>query len=107
MKTKINSIKESAMNNTLIKSSLVLLLLAVMVAQVSVAGRGDKAGSSAAPMLLIPVGGRDIAMGGSTVANSFGIEAVHYNPAGVAWSTKQSEAIFSHMNYIADIGVDY
>ncbi len=95
------------MKNTLIKSSVVVLLLAVMVAQVSFAGRGDKAGTAAAPMLLIPVGGRDIAMGGSTVANTFGIEAVHYNPAGLAWGGKQSEAMFSHMSYIADIGVDY
>ncbi|MEI7906203.1 MAG: PorV/PorQ family protein [Bacteroidota bacterium] len=93
--------------NTLKKFSLVILMLALVVAENGFAGRGDKAGTAAAPMLLIPVGGRDLAMGGSTVANSYGIEAVHYNPAGVAWGKKQSEAIFSHMNYIADIGVDY
>ncbi|MFA5833704.1 MAG: PorV/PorQ family protein [Bacteroidota bacterium] len=95
------------MINTLKKFSLVILVLALVVADFGIAGRGDKAGTAAAPMLLIPVGGRDIAMGASTVANSFGIEAVHYNPAGIAWGKKQSEAIFSHMNYIADIGVDY
>lgn len=93
--------------NTLKKFSLVIVMLALVVAENGFAGRGDKAGTAAAPMLLIPVGGRDLAMGGSTVANSYGIEAVHYNPAGVAWGKKQSEAMFSHMNYIADIGVDY
>ena len=93
--------------NTLKKFSLVIIILALVVAENGVAGRGDKAGTAAAPMLLIPVGGRDLAMGGSTVANSYGIEAVHFNPAGLAWGKKQSEAMFSHMNYIADIGVDY
>ncbi len=95
------------MKQTIMKLSLLFLALIIIVANEAVAGRGDKAGTSAAPMLLIPVGARDLALGGSTVANTFGIEAVHYNPAGVAWGKKQSEAIFSHMNYIADIGVDY
>lgn len=89
------------------KLSLVVLVLLLIAAEQGFAGRGDKTGTSAAPMLLIPVGGRDIAMGGATVANSSGIEAVYYNPAGLAWGKKQSEAIFSHMNYIADIGVEY
>jgi len=84
-----------------------MMVLLLIAAETGLAGRGDKVGTAAAPMLLIPVGGRDLALGGSTVASSFGIEAVTYNPAGVAWGKKQSEAIFSHMNYIADIGVDY
>jgi hypothetical protein len=92
---------------TIKKLSLMLLVALMFCSHLGLAGRGDKAGTSAAPWLLIPVGGRDLAMGGSTVASSYGIEAVYYNPAGVAWSRKQSEAIFSHMNYIADIGVDY
>lgn len=89
------------------KLSLLFVAFLLIVPVTAEAGRGDKAGTAAAPMLLIPVGGRDLAMGGSTVANSFGIEAVHYNPAGLVWGKKQSEAMFSHMNYIADIGVDY
>ncbi len=93
--------------NSIKTLSLLLLIATMTCSHLGFAGRGDKAGTSAAPWLLIPVGGRDLAMGGSTVASSYGIEAVYYNPAGVAWSKKQSEAIFSHMNYIADIGVDY
>jgi hypothetical protein len=92
---------------TIKKLSLLLLVATMICSHLGLAGRGDKAGTSAAPWLLIPVGGRDLAMGGSTVASSYGIEAVYYNPAGVAWGKKNSEAIFSHMNYIADIGVDY
>lgn len=95
------------MKKLFIHLSLMMAVCMLLSVNESFAGRGDKAGTSASPMLLIPVGGRDIAMGASTVANTFGIEAIHFNPAGVAWATKQSEAIFSHMSYIADIGVDF
>ncbi|MDH4071089.1 MAG: PorV/PorQ family protein [Ignavibacteria bacterium] len=71
------------------------------------AGRGDKAGTSAAPELLIPIGARDFAVGGSTLASTSGIEAIYWNPAGLARMNSSSEAMFSHMNYIADIGVEY
>lgn len=99
--------KRSLSMQTIKQFTLLLIVATLMSTHLGLAGRGDKAGTSAAPWLLIPVGGRDLAMGGSTVASSYGIEAVYYNPAGVAWGKKQSEAIFSHMNYIADIGVDY
>lgn len=107
MKTLFLFLKESMSMESMKKLSLVLLVASLIISHPGQAGRGDKAGTSAAPWLLIPVGGRDMAMGGSTVAASYGIEAVYYNPAGLAWSKKQSEAIFSHMNYIADVGVDY
>lgn len=71
------------------------------------AGRGDKSGTSAAPELLIPVGGRDIALGGASVATTQGVEAIYWNPAGLSRSNFGAEAMFSHMNYIADIGVEY
>jgi hypothetical protein len=88
---------------------LLLFVVAVLLAVSSdiFAGRPDKAGTSAAPMLLIPVGGRDVALGGAALATTTGIDAVYYNPAGLAFGDKKSEAMFSHMNYIADIGVEY
>lgn len=69
-------------------------------------GRG-RAGTAAAPELLIPVGARDLAMGGSAIATSIGLESIHYNPAGLARASRSTNAIFSHMTYIGDIGVDY
>ena len=71
------------------------------------AGRGDKSGTSAAPELLIPVGGRGIALGGSSLAIAMGIDAIYWNPAGLSRSKYKTEAMFSHMSYIADIGVEY
>ncbi len=83
------------------------LLLVLFIAGDAFAGRGDKAGTSAAPELLIPVGGRYLALGGSALATATGVEAIYWNPAGLARGNVSSEAIFSHMNHIADIGVDY
>lgn len=83
-----------------------LLVLGVIVSAAE-AGRGDKAGTSAAPELLIPVGARDLAIGGASLAFTSGIEAIYWNPAGLSRGKYGAEAMFSHMNYIADIGVEY
>ncbi len=86
---------------------IVAFLATLSLGPDALAGRGDKSGTSAAPELLIPVGGRDIALGGSSVATTTGIEAIYWNPAGLSRSNFGAEAMFSHMNYIADIGVEY
>lgn len=85
----------------------IVLLLSVLITLPVFSGRGDKSGTSASPMLLIPVGGREIAMGGSSIATTKGIEAIFFNPAGLSFGRNQSEAMFSHMNYFADMGVDF
>ena len=46
-------------------------------------------------------------MGGANIASSYGIEALYWNPAGVAKLNSGVDVTFSHMNYIADIGVEY
>ena len=87
--------------------TFVLCLIIQISSGISFAGRGDKAGSAAAPQLLIPVGVRSIALGGSTLATATGIEAIYWNPAGLTRSSHNSSAMFTHMNYIADIGIEY
>lgn len=71
------------------------------------AGRGDKAGTSGANALLLPVGARAIGLSGASLANIDGLEAAYWNPAGIARSSSATEALFSHMNYIADIGLEF
>jgi len=46
-------------------------------------------------------------MAGANLSTSTGIEALFWNPAGVALMQNNADVIFSHMSYIADIGVDY
>ncbi|NOY76661.1 MAG: PorV/PorQ family protein [Calditrichaeota bacterium] len=83
------------------------LMVLLMVNAMALAGGRSRAGTSSAPQLLIPVGARYIALGGASAANAEGVEAMYWNPAGLARSTHNAEAMFSHMTYLADISVDY
>lgn len=71
------------------------------------AGGENRAGTNAASELLIPVGARDIALAGSSIATSSGLDALYWNPAGLVRTEHPTNAMFSHMSYIADIGIDY
>ncbi|MGH7455558.1 MAG: PorV/PorQ family protein, partial [bacterium] len=54
-----------------------------------------------------PVGSRGTALGGNFIASISGVEAMHWNPAGVAASPYRAELMASHFRYIADINVEY
>ncbi len=84
-----------------------LLLVSLSISAIALAGAGNRTGTEGAAELLIPTGTRDIAMGGSTVSITSGIEALFWNPAGTATLRNPVVVYASHMNYIADIGVDY
>ncbi len=64
-------------------------------------------GTAAATELLIPVGARDLAMGGASLATSAGIDALHWNPAGLGRIGSSAEGTFTTMSYIADIRLNY
>lgn len=84
-----------------------LLTITLAATPACLSGSGQRTGTNGASELLIPVGTRDIALGGATVAVSRGIDALFWNPAGSAGVTNDVTVYASHMNYIADIGVDY
>lgn len=91
-----------------IKKAVAFFLVASLLLSVEViAGGRNRVGTNAAAELLIPVGARYIAMGGASVATVSGIDAIYYNPAGLSRSTFGATAMFSHMSYIANMGVDY
>ncbi len=94
------------MKNFTLRIVFAVLLVQLMTGSAE-AGRGDKAGTSAAPELLIPVGARGIAMGSSLISSVSGIDAIFWNPAGLARTTRGANATFSHMNHLTDIGIDY
>ena len=79
---------------------LVILSVAIIAAQ-SYAAK-DRLGTAGAPELLIPFGSRGVALGGGTVSDASGTEAIYYNPAGIA-TVQNVEAMFSHLDYIADM----
>jgi len=86
--------------------ALQILLLCVSVATVR-AGNDSKRGAAGGVEVLLPVGARGQALAGSNLATTSGVEAIHWNPAGVGRINGSGEAIFSHTNYIADIGLTY
>ncbi|MBA4312519.1 MAG: hypothetical protein C0417_07805 [Chlorobiaceae bacterium] len=71
------------------------------------AGRPDKAGTAGAAELLLPVGAKSISLAGSNIATVKGIEASYWNPAGLANMNSNFGLLISHMNYIADVNVEY
>ena len=92
-----------------IETSVRLLLVGLLFlggAQADAAGR-DRIGTSAAPELLIPVGARGMALGGASIATTSGVEALHWNPAGLSRSANRVDLMVSTMDYIAGIQVNY
>jgi len=87
----------------------ILVMMAILLIGVdsAFAGGGSRNGTGGANELVIPVGARGIALGGSTISTESGIDALFWNPAGVANMTNSATATFSTMSYIANIGVEY
>ena len=83
-----------------------LLLLLLAPAVLRAAGQ-NRAGTAAAPELLIPVGARALALGGATLATTAGIEALYWNPAGLVRTRARADLLFSTTSYLADIRVNY
>lgn len=89
---------------------LKLVLVIVLVASCtfdSFAGSPNRRGTAAATELLIPIGSAGIGLSGSTLAMASGLDAIHWNPAGLARSSSSAEVMFSSLSYFADIGVNY
>lgn len=85
---------------------LLLMFTTLLVATSLYAGDVARKGTTGAEQLLIPVGARGIATGGSFLANYHGLESIYYNPAGLD-VVPRTEAMFSYINYLADINISY
>ncbi|MEO6693981.1 MAG: PorV/PorQ family protein [Ignavibacteria bacterium] len=93
--------------NYKLKISLVILILISFIENI-MAGPRDRFGTNAADELLIPVGSIGTSLGGSNMASITGIESMYWNPAGLSKiNSNTGEAMFSYMNYIADINMQY
>ena len=89
---------------------IILLVLACAMLMLTVsanAGIGKRIATAGATELLIPVGARGTALGGANLSAVTGIDAMYWNPAGVVNSTQRAEAMFSHLEWIGDVKVDY
>jgi len=86
--------------------SIPVILLAFLIGASSAFASGRKLGTSGAPELLIPMGARNVGMGGANVADVQGPESIYWNPAGLAL-LKGMEVSVSYMSYFADMSVSY
>jgi hypothetical protein len=86
---------------------LTALLTLGLATSFSVAGGQNRAGTSAAAELLIPLGARYLSMAGSAVGTATGPEATFWNPAGIDLSTQSVDAIFAYRVYFAEMSVQY
>jgi hypothetical protein len=85
---------------------VILSLLAVI--NTSYGGPRKKLGTSAAPELLIPVGSIGTSLSGSNLSTTTGVDAIYWNPAGLANLNSQSaELLVSHSVYFADMNLQY
>jgi len=84
-----------------------LMLLLGILSMTALAANKTRIGTAGAQELLIPVGARSIAIGGSSLVFSNGVESIYWNPAGLGHIDHGVEAMMSEMNYIADIKVTY
>lgn len=71
------------------------------------AGDPARLGTAAGEQVLVPVGARSLAMGGSNIAYTSGLEALYWNPAGVAKMQSSAAGTFSTMQIFNDIDVNY
>lgn len=98
------------------KTTMKMLLQVVLVASLMWVSANDvhagdkkRRGTAGAQQLLVPLTARNASLGEATtsgLANLSGLEALYANPAGLALNGGTS-ALFSRMEYVADIGVNY
>ena len=92
----------------MLKKYILILFVTIFISSLSYSGPRNKLGLNAADELLIPVGSIGTSLQGSNLASTTGIESMYWNPAGLAKiNSKTGEAMFSYMNYIADMSVQY
>ncbi len=83
------------------------VLMVLLVAGSLYADGGKRNGSAGATELLIPVGARGIALGGTSITSVYGVEAMFWNPANVARGQYGTDLMFSYNTHFADMGVSY
>lgn len=85
----------------------VLLTTAMILPLAALAGNKDRSGQAGASELLINPWARSSGWGGVNIANSFGLESIYTNVAGLAF-TQKTELIFTNTQWLkgSEIGIN-
>jgi hypothetical protein len=84
------------------------MAVAVLMITAGTAWAGSsRLGTAGAPEMRLPVGARSTALAGANVGDVSGVEALYFNPAGLAATDNSTEIMFSHTDYLAGMGLNY
>ncbi len=95
------------MTRNIKQPAVCLVLLLALMSVTTFAANKDRIGTSGAQELLIPVGGKGVALGLAGSLFTSGVDAIYWNPAGLTRMNNSVQAEFSQMSYIADINISY
>jgi hypothetical protein len=98
--------REDRMMKGLVVRVLVVVALLACATAPAFAGSDERKGTGGALELRLPVGPRGTALGSSVVSDAYGIDALFWNPAGLA-TIERTEAMFTHTRYFADMNLNY
>jgi len=88
-------------------AALLTAVCAAACATGALAGNDERTGTNGGGELQLPVGARSIALAGADLGTVDGVEALYYNPAGMAATDAKTDLQFSYTSYIADIKLNY
>ncbi len=88
-------------------SGIIFLVLMFLVSLPLYAGDESRIGTAAGVQVLVPVGARDLAMQGSDIAFTQGVDAIYWNPAGLSNMTNSAAGMFSTVTIFNDIKMNY
>ncbi|MEJ2051542.1 MAG: hypothetical protein P8Y60_17195, partial [Calditrichota bacterium] len=85
-----------------------ILLLLLFCASMSFAQdqQVKKVGQTGLQILKVDVAARTAAMGGAAIMNTYGADAMFYNPAGLAEMTNSGDVFASRVNWIANMSLN-
>lgn len=84
-----------------------LVLILLLVSLPLHAGDGARIGTAAGVQVQVPVGARDLAMGGADIVYTHGVDAIFWNPAGLSSMENSATGTFSTVTIFNDIKVNY
>ena len=83
-----------------------IILAAFLIALFSMQSASAGIGSSGAQFLQIGAGIRALSMGSAYAGYADGIDALYWNPAGIASLSKNMHLNVNHAEYLADMSFD-